>query len=357
MVGAKHAENKPGHRRFETYDVPEWVRHPLKEQPLKLALIFPGEQSHYVGMLGDVRDQPAVKGMLDTATQVLGFDVAALMADGPVARMRQVRFDQCLTYVAGCVAFEVLRESDADSAQKCQAVAGLGVGECVALYAAGVVTYAQGLELVRARAEALDDLSAEVQLEALVVRGLDHERLERHMKTAQKIDVETGGRAELHILRYDCPEGYVCGGKRSTLLSLQATVEQESGVETRLLPDPVHAGYTPLAEPAARKVAAAIDRLLPSMKPPRCELYLNRHGRRIPPGRHPQAWAAALREQLLEPIQWEACVTQMLNWGVRQFYECGPNRSLRFLMGFFEHLIEAPLEVLRPADFTWTVSV
>merc|ERR1711933_158004 len=118
-----------------------------------------------------------------------------------------------------------------------------------------------------------------------------------------------------------------------------------------------HSGNTPLAADASSKVAAVMEKLLPTMKPPRCEVYLNQPGWRVPRGKSPQAFADALSAQLSSPIQWESCVTQMINFGVRQFYECGPNRSLKFAMGFFEHVFEAPFEIIKPGELTVNVTV
>merc|ERR1712004_349102 len=130
----------------------------------------------------------------------------------------------------------------------------------------------------------------------------------------------------------------------------------DGGSEVRML-SVHHAAHTPLARKFSGKLAAHIERLLPVMQPPRCEVYLNLSGRRVPAGKHPMAFVQALTDHVTEPIQWDSCIGQMLTWGVRQFFECGPNRSLRFMMREYEHVNEAPFEVIRPNDFTVSFSV
>lgn len=359
MVTDVKAQSEPqGHRKFATYAVPDWVRHPLKRQRLKVGLLFPGEQNHSVGMLKEVRTRPVVKAMLEMASQSAGFDVEELMLNGPARDMLPTAVNQLLMYVADCAAFELLKELQSDVAENCQAVAGLGVGEYAALYAAGVLSFEQGLSVVKVRGEALQELAKDVEMEAVKVRGIPLEKLERHMKALQKSDADAGVvQPEVHVACYWCPEGYICAGKRSTVLKLSQAVAAEPEVDVRVLPDHLHAGHTPMAKGAAAKVAATLDKLIPAMKPPRCEMFLNKTGWRVPPGARPSSFVEALKLQLCEPIQWESCVTQMLNWGVREFYECGSNRSLRFMMSFYEHVHEAPLEVLRPADFTYSIAV
>lgn len=355
--GAGSSDNRKGHKKFASYGVPDWVRHPHKAQPLKVAILFPGEQNHAVGMLRDVRRKPVVSGMLDAASEVFGFDVEELMIDGPAAEMAAPAVNQPLMYVADCAAFELLRETQPEIAERCQAVAGLGVGEYAALYAAGVITFQQGLEIVKARADALQDLSNQFEGQAILIRSLALERLERHLKTAEKSDKEDGtSKPHVSIAQFWCPEGYICAGKSSTVRKLQGILGSEKGTEVRLLPHH-HAVNTPLAEDVGSKVAAVMERLLPTMRPPRCEVYMNQPGWRVPPGKSPYAFADALTTQISRPIQWDSCVTQMMNWGIRQFYECGPNRSLKYVLGLYEHVVEAPFEVVKPGEVTENITV
>jgi len=348
------AENKANHRKFADYRLPEWVRHPLKETRKKSALLFPGEQTHYVGMLKEVRKKPNVQAMLAKAEEIFGFDVESLMKDGPAQEMKSTGVNQPMIYVANCVAYEILKERSPEDAEKCQAVAGYSVGEFSALYAAGVITFEQGCQIVKVRADALQELSDEVEMEALSIQGIPLDALDRFMKRAKKADVDAGEDPEAHVARHWCPDGFIVAGRRSTVLQLRDILQAP---EVRLLPDHIHAGHTPMAKQATEAVAEVLDRMIPSMNPPRCDMFLNQTGWRVPMGASPFDFADALKAQLSEPLLWESCVTQMLRWGIRQFIECGPSRSLKFAMGKFEHFIEAPVEIVTPWDLTTNVLV
>jgi len=351
--------SKGKHRQFETYGVPEWVRHPLKTEPLKVGLLFPGEQALSAGIARSSRKKPFVREMLDTAERALGFDVEELLVDGPSGSMSALSVNQPLVFVADCIGFELLREQDPEVASRCQGVAGIGVGEYAALYAAGVITFEQGLRLVKARVEALSELETQQRAKGaepivgLSVRGVALDRLERGIKSFAKAKVA----GELHIAQHLCPDGFILVGHKSLVQKMQESLAGEQDAELRMLHRCVHAGYTPLAKSAAEQFSKTLISLVTKMQAPRCELYLNSTGRRIPSGRHPTAFIDDLIAQLTEPVQWESCVTHMLNWGIRQFYECGPNRSIKHMLGHFEHYIEAPLEVILPADLTSSVVV
>lgn len=347
------AENKSNHKKFATYRLPDWVRHPLKEQPKKLGLLFPGEQTHYVGMLKEVRKKPKVQEMLAKAEDIFGFDVESLMKDGPASQMKSTGVNQPLIYVANCVAYEVLKERSPEDAEKNQAVAGYSVGEWSALYAAGVITFEQGCEIVKVRADALQELADEVEMEALCIQGVPQDMIDRTIKRAKKADGESGEEPEIYVARSWCPDGYVLAGRKSTVLKMQEFMQAP---EVRLLPDHIHAAHTPMAKQAGEAVAEVLDRMIPSMNPPRCEVYLN-YGVRVPPGTSPFDFADAMKGQLSEQLVWDSDVEQMLRWGIRQFIECGPGRSLKYAMSKFEHFREAPVEVITPWDFTSNVLV
>merc|ERR1719384_308598 len=133
-------------------------------------------------MLQGVRRRPTVRALLESATQVCGFDLEEVMLEGPSADMASPSVNLPLMYVADCAAFEVLKERNEELANRCQAVAGVGVGEYAALYAAGVITFEQGLSIVKARAGALQELADELEAEAISIRGLERDALDRHLK-------------------------------------------------------------------------------------------------------------------------------------------------------------------------------
>merc|ERR1712137_1217022 len=176
-------------------------------------------------------------GMLETAEQILGYDVEGLMKDGPASEMKPTSVNHPLMYIAGCAAFELMKMKYPSDAELCQAVSGLGVGEWAALYAAGVITFEQGLQIIKARAEAIQEMSDETETEALMVRGVDQDKVERFMKSATKSD--PGG--EVHIKCYLCPDGFVIAGKASTVLAMHEICKKDPTIaELRLLPDASH---------------------------------------------------------------------------------------------------------------------
>jgi len=350
----EQAENKSGHRKFSGYNLPEWVRHPMLQQPEKVAILFPGEQNHSIGMLKDAKRNQVVQDMIASASKVFGFDLEELMENGPLDKMAKTGNNQPLTYVANCAAYEMLKTSYPKVAASPQAVAGFSIGEYSALYAAGVITFEQGLALVKVRAEAMQALTEEMEMDAINLWGFDYNKVESLCSKAIKRD--DAADPKVYVSRVWGPDGFVCAGRKSTVAKLEDLARQEGkSKEVKVLGLP--ASHTPLAQSAANAVANALDKMLPSMKPPRCELYLNATGWRVPPGASPQKFVSALKEQLTSPLMWEGSVDQMQRWGVKEFYECGPGRSLKFFMQSCEFIQECPLEVKQPGNHVVNITV
>ncbi|MEW5315466.1 MAG: hypothetical protein WDW38_006892 [Sanguina aurantia] len=119
------------------------------------AFLFPGQGSQAVGMLKEAQDIPAVKAMLETARRVLGYDLLAMCLNGPKEQLDDTRHSQPALYVAGLAAVELLRSRDPAALAQCTAVAGLSLGEYTALVFAGVMSFEDGLRVVKARAESM----------------------------------------------------------------------------------------------------------------------------------------------------------------------------------------------------------
>merc|ERR1719223_2368380 len=105
--------------------------------------------------------------MLASASQVFGFDLEELMANGPVGKMAHTSNNQPLAFVANCAAFEIMKASHPKAACQPQGTAGFSIGEFNALVVAGVITFEQGLSLVKIRAEAMEALTKEIDMDAI----------------------------------------------------------------------------------------------------------------------------------------------------------------------------------------------
>lgn len=138
----------------------------------KTAWVFPGQGSQATGMGLDLLEIPAAKDRFEQAAQILGWSVADISQSQEDKLSRTLYTQPCL-YVVSAILADLMRGHKPDL------VAGHSLGEYVALYAAGVFSFEAGLQLVKRRAELMDQATGGTMI-ALV--GFEREQLETQIR-------------------------------------------------------------------------------------------------------------------------------------------------------------------------------
>src|SRR5574343_1582303 len=120
----------------------------------KFAFVFPDQGSQAVGMLDAWGDHPEVARTLAEASAALGEDIAALIKNGPKEQLDLTTNTQPVMLTAGIACY---RAWMAETGLAPAVAAGHSLGEYSALVAAGALTLAQALPLVRLRAQAMQE--------------------------------------------------------------------------------------------------------------------------------------------------------------------------------------------------------
>ena len=145
------------------------------------AFVFPGQGSQSVGMLDAWGDHPAVLSTLQEASAALGEDIGRLIHDGPKEQLDLTTNTQPVMLTAGIAAY---RAWCAEGGATPAAVAGHSLGEYTALVAAGVLTLADALPLVRLRAAAMQDAVPVGAGAMAAILGLDAQAVRDGCKAA-----------------------------------------------------------------------------------------------------------------------------------------------------------------------------
>merc|ERR1711933_27767 len=83
---------------------------------------------------------------------------------------------------------------------------------------------------------------------------------------------------------------------------------------------------------AKAKLDEALNRMLPRMKPPTCDVYMNFTGKKVPKDTPPQEIIPLLGKQLCNEVKWEPLVRLMIKDGMTEFFEVGPMKQLKAMM-------------------------
>ena len=212
---------------------------------MKLAMVFPGQGSQSVGMFAGYEEYPAVQRTLAEAGVVLGQDLWALAADGPVEQLNQTINTQPLMLAADVAVYRAWREA---GGAEPAIVAGHSLGEYAALVAAGALTLAAALPLVRFRAQAMQEAVPAGIGAMAAIMGLDDVALGAACAEAAQGQV-------VEPVNFNAPGQIVIAGHREAVERAIVVAKAKGAKRGVLLPvsAPFHSS---LLKPAADRLAA-----------------------------------------------------------------------------------------------------
>lgn len=282
---------------------------------MKTAVLFPGQGSQFVGMGRDIAERFAVarEAFLE-AGEILGEDLAHLCFEGPEEELRRTRNTQPAIYTHSVAVWRVL---GLDCAGDRFRAAGHSLGEYTAYHAAGSLSFADGLRLVRRRGELMYQAGLDRPGAMAAVLGMDGARVEEILAAVPGI---------VNAANLNSPGQVVISGEIEAVRV--ATEALKAAGAKRVVPlDVSGAFHSPLMEGAARGLAEALA--ASPVAAARCAVIANASAA---PVTEPGEIRASLERQLLSPVRWEETVRALLDWGAGRFLEIGPGKVLTSLV-------------------------
>ena len=282
----------------------------------KFAFVFPGQGSQAVGMLDAWGDHPAVRQAVQEASDALGEDLGALIAQGPKEALALTTNTQPVMLVAGVAAWRVWQ---AEGGALPDAVAGHSLGEYSALVAAGVLSLGQAIPLVRLRAAAMQ-AAVPVGVGAMAaVLGLDADKVKA---VCAQVTADLGGAEVVEAVNFNDPGQTVIAGSKVAVDAAGAAMKTAGA--KRALPLPVSAPFhSSLMQPAAEQLKAALAGI--TFAAPQIDVINNIDVAVVHEG---AAIADALYRQAFGPVRWVESVQALKARGITHVVECGPGKVL-----------------------------
>jgi [acyl-carrier-protein] S-malonyltransferase len=280
----------------------------------EFAFVFPGQGSQAVGMLDAWGDDPAVAQTLVEASDALGEDVARLIREGPKEQLDLTTNTQPVMLAAGVACY---RAWLAQTGRSPSLVAGHSLGEYTALVAAGVLSLADALPLVRFRAQAMQD-AVPVGVGAMAaILGLDADIVRQGCAEAAAATGEVVAAAN-----FNDPKQTVIAGTRSGV-DTACEVLKAKGAK-RALPLAVSAPFhCSLMMPAADRLKERLQST--SMSQPRIAVLNNVD---VAIQGDVDAIRDALYRQAFGPVRWVELIQAIRTKGIAHIVECGPGKTL-----------------------------
>lgn len=278
------------------------------------AFLFPGQGSQAVGMLDAWGDHPAVRDTLQEASQALGEDLARLIHEGPKESLDLTTNTQPVMLTAGIACYRAWR---AEGGAAPAAVAGHSLGEYTALVAAGALTLADALPLVRFRAQAMQD-AVPVGVGAMAaILGLEADAVVTGCADA----AAASGQVVEAVNFNDAKQTVIAGTKAG--VDAACELLKARGAK-RALPLAVSAPFhSSLMKPAADRLKERLASVV--VAAPAIPVVNNID---VATPTDPQAIRDALYRQAFGPVRWVEVVRALAGRGLGHMVECGPGKVL-----------------------------
>ena len=282
------------------------------------AFVFPGQGSQSVGMLDAWGDHPVVKQTLQEASDALGENIGQLIHEGPKEALGLTTNTQPVMLVSAIAAYRVwLSEGGAQPS----VVAGHSLGEYSALVAAGALTLAQAVPLVRFRAQAMQDAVPVGTGAMAAILGMDAQQVITGCAQAQATFAIGSGEV-VEAVNFNDPAQTVIAGSKAAVE--KACEMLKAAGAKRALPLPVSAPFhSSLMLPAAQRLKEKLAAT--PIATPAISVVNNID---VAVQTDPDAIREALYRQAFGPVRWVECVAAIKARGVHTLIECGPGKVL-----------------------------
>ena len=275
------------------------------------AFIFPGQGSQYSGMGKELYKINKAKELFHFANEILGFNISNIMFNGTSEDLKQTNVTQPAIFIHSVILALINDNFKPDM------LAGHSLGEISALTAGKVLSFEDGLNLVKIRSEEMQKACLKQKSTMAAILQMDEKIINEVCTKIEGIVVPAN---------YNCPGQIVISGEQKSV-ELACEKLKKLGARRAVILPVGGAFHSPLMEPAKEKLKKFIEKT--NFNEPLCPVYQNVTAKAIV---NSESIKVNLIKQLISPVRWEQSINKMINDGANEFIEVGPGKVLQGLI-------------------------
>lgn len=289
---------------------------------MKVAVIFPGQGSQFVGMGKDLADNfKEAKFLFDEADSIVGDNLSQVCFSGPEEKLKDTLYQQIAIFLVSAASWQVLKTRMECA---CSFFAGLSLGEYTCLYASEVLSFSDTLKLIKERAQLMRQAAKNNPSCMLAVLGLN------------KQDIQEQDTKLFYIANLNCPQQVVISLTKDNMRRTQQYLESKGA--KKIVELQVSGGFhSPFMKEAESKLSECIYSL--TFHDAKTPIVSNVDGA---PHTSRDEIETNLILQLTKPVLWSKSIDFMKQEGINLFYEVGPSKILKGIL----RKIDSSLEVI-----------
>ncbi|UCH51535.1 MAG: ACP S-malonyltransferase [Chloroflexota bacterium] len=285
-------------------------------EAIKVAYVFPGQESHSVGMGLDLYvHYTSAREVFDEVDKTLGFSLSRLCFEGPQEDLKQTANVQPAVLATSVACLRAALEVSNNGLPAPIFVAGHDVGTYAALVAANVLSLSDAARLIRERGRLMNEAGQRTGGGMVSMSGLDIEAF-------RTIGVSTG----VEIAYVDAPDQFTISGSQESLTKARRLAQIKGA--RRVIPLRVSGPFNSIfMEPAIARLRNTVSDF--TFNKPTVPVVANVTAQ---PLTDLEAIKEELISQIVRPVQWQQSIENMIARGVTTFFEMGPGETLSKLI-------------------------
>lgn len=284
---------------------------------MTIAMVFPGQGSQSHGMQSELAESyPAVADTYAEASDILGYDLWALVQEGPAEKLGETTITQPAMLTAGYAAWRCWNEAGGNAPAQ---MAGHSLGEYTALTCAGAVSFEDALRVVIRRSELMQAAVPAGEGAMAAILGIDDQVV---------IDVCDAARQDgvADAVNFNSPGQVVIAGDTAAINRAVELAKEKGARRAMLLPVSVPAHSALMRDAGEALIEALTNAQFDAPTTPVVSA-----SDALPYGDGDDI-RNRLSRQVYSPVQWVRTVQTMLDSGATKVVECGPGKVLTGLM-------------------------